>query len=276
MFSVYPRSTFDITVIALMALMVLFYIPTTITKIWECVPRAKIWDKSIPGHCIDAYVLLNVSGIFNTVTDFIIVLLPLGRVWTLKMQLKKKVYVVFAFTFGMCAPVFSFVGSIVRLRSTNNPDKTWVQPEIVMWGLAELTTGILCVSFPELGVLLRGQVRRPGIEASTGVREGQYRQQDAGFHNLRPRLFIRTPNVGTTASTLHRAGGWGGTMTADSAREGGGSRLHQYVELEGVNFIHRLAAAVTVKSRIMQQHSGMFLGDIEVTREVKMDSNTTV
>ncbi|KAG6355006.1 hypothetical protein INS49_004087 [Diaporthe citri] len=276
MFSIYPRSPFDITVIALMVLTVLFYITTTITKIWECVPRAKIWDTSIPGHCIDTYMLLNVSGIFNTVTDFIIVMLPLGRVWTLNMKLKKKAYVVLAFTFGMCAPAFSLVGSIVRLRSTNNPDKTWVQPEIVMWGLAELTTGILCVSFPELGVLLRGRMRRPGVEASTGVRNGRYRQQDAGFHNLRPRLLIWTPRTAPTASTLRRAGGWGGTTTVGSAGADGGGRLHQYVELDGVNLIHHPAAAVTVESRIMQQHCGRCLGDMEAMRVVKVNSDTIV
>lgn len=142
--------------------------------------------------------------------------------------------------------------------------------------LAELTTGILCVSFPELGVLLRGRTRRPSIEASTGVRNGRYRLQDAGIHNLRPGLFIRTPNIGTTSSTLRRPGGWVGSTTAGSATADGGGRLHQYVELDGVNFIHRPAAAVTVESRILQQHSGRDLGDIKVTKGVKLDSTTIV
>lgn len=65
-------------------------------------------------------------------------------------------------------------------------------------------------------------------------------------------------------------------MTAASASEGGGGRLHQYVELDGVNFIHRPAAAVTVESRILQQSSGRSLGDIEITREVKVDSKSMV
>lgn len=101
MFSIYPRSPFDITVKVLMVLLVLFYIPMNITKILECIPRARIWDPSVPGSCIDTYMLLNVSGVFNTVSDFIIVMLPLGRVWTMKLKLKHKACVVFAFTFGM-------------------------------------------------------------------------------------------------------------------------------------------------------------------------------
>lgn len=100
-FSPYPRSPFDITVITLVTLLILFYTATNLTKIWECVPREKIWNPSIPGHCIDISMLLNVSGIFNTVTDFIIVLLPVRAVWTLNMNLRKKVIVVLAFTFGL-------------------------------------------------------------------------------------------------------------------------------------------------------------------------------
>lgn len=96
-----PRSPFDIAIIFLIVLLVLFYTATNITKIWECVPRARIWDPSIPGKCIDTPMLLNVSGIFNTVTDFIIVMMPFKAVWNLNMKLKKKVYVVLAFTFGM-------------------------------------------------------------------------------------------------------------------------------------------------------------------------------
>ncbi|ROW04910.1 hypothetical protein VPNG_07044 [Cytospora leucostoma] len=154
-FSPYRWSPFDIGVISLIILLVLFYIATNLTKIWECIPREKIWDTSIPGHCIDTPMLLNVSGLFNTITDFIIVFLPVRAVWNLNMKLKNKVMVVLAFTFGLCAPAFSLMGSIVRIRGTKNPDKTWVQPDIVMWGLAELTTGVLCVSFPEMGVLFK-------------------------------------------------------------------------------------------------------------------------
>jgi hypothetical protein len=56
---------------------------------------------SIPGHCIDTPALLNTSGIFNTVTDFILVLLPVRAVWHMNMNFKKKVMVVLAFTFGL-------------------------------------------------------------------------------------------------------------------------------------------------------------------------------
>lgn len=285
-FSMYPRSAFDITVVFLIVLLVLFYIATNITKIWECVPRARIWDPSIPGHCIDTPMLLNVSGIFNTVTDFIIVMMPFKAVWTLNMKLKKKVYVVLAFTFGMCAPAFSLVGSIVRLRGTKNPDKTWVQPEIIMWGLAELTTGILCVSFPEIGVLFKGGKRRPSVEASTAVREGRYRREDAVFSRVRHKLWTWTTSLSTTLATVNTSpeegpGGWkgGATTTVASAKGegGGGGGQHEHVELDEVKLINRPATALSIEGgRPGHTNTGRGPGDVEVTREVRVDSTIMV
>lgn len=286
-FSPYPRSAFDITCIFLIVLLVLFYVATNITKIWECVPRARIWDLSIPGHCIDTPMLLNVSGIFNTVTDFIIILMPFRAVWNLNMKLKKKVYVVLAFTFGMCAPAFSLVGSIVRLRGTNNPDKTWVQPEIIMWGLAELTTGILCVSFPELGVLLKSGKRRPSMEASTRIREGRYREQDAAFGGIRHKLWTWTSTLSNTLATVNTTSGpeagsgWkGGDTTMVTSAKGygsGGNGQHEHVELDEVKLINRPATAVSVEGgRQVQPNSGRSNGDVEVTREFRVDSASMV
>jgi hypothetical protein len=100
-FSAYPRSTFDMTVIVLIVVLVLYYVATDLAKIWECVPRTRAWDQSVPGHCIDSLMLVNVDGIFNAVTDFIIVIMPLLTVWNMNMVIQKKVYVVLGFTFGL-------------------------------------------------------------------------------------------------------------------------------------------------------------------------------
>ncbi|KAH9998195.1 hypothetical protein F4779DRAFT_622829 [Xylariaceae sp. FL0662B] len=195
-FSPHRWRPFDIAIVFLITLLILFYTATNLVKIWECVPREKIWDTDIPGTCIDTPMLLNVSGIFNTVTDFIILLLPVKAVWTIDMSPKKKVIVVLVFTFGLwlvlslwtlelgntelypSAPAFSLVGTLVRIQGSGNPDKTWVQPDIIMWGLAELTTGVLCVSLPELGPLWKKK-ERTGPSAS--IVDGKYRQEDTVY-----------------------------------------------------------------------------------------------
>jgi hypothetical protein len=78
----------------LVVVMLGFYISVTLVKILQCRPRARIFDKSIPGHCIkfvsmsvhdffppkrltrsSVSALPSASGLFNTITDYIILLL---------------------------------------------------------------------------------------------------------------------------------------------------------------------------------------------------------
>lgn len=78
----------------------LSYCAITIVKIWECTPRARIWDKSVEGTCVDIPSLHNTSGLFNTITDFMILLIPVKAVWNLKMQKRRKIEIVVIFTVG--------------------------------------------------------------------------------------------------------------------------------------------------------------------------------
>ncbi|KAJ8121849.1 hypothetical protein ONZ43_g1806 [Nemania bipapillata] len=100
-FSPIRWSLFDLVIVFFVVILALFYTSTTIAKIWECVPRDKIFNPTIPGRCISTPMLLNVSGLFNTITDFIILLLPLKAVWSMRMSTQKKAIVVLVFTFGL-------------------------------------------------------------------------------------------------------------------------------------------------------------------------------
>lgn len=77
-----------------------FYTAITIVKIFQCSPRERAWDKTVQGSCIDLPVLLQVSGLFNTISDALILLVPVRAVGTLKMGWGKKVGVCAIFTIG--------------------------------------------------------------------------------------------------------------------------------------------------------------------------------
>lgn len=51
------------------------------------------------------------------------------------------------------APVFSIVGLVVRITTIKSHDVTYDQPEIILWGAAEITTGLICVCIPPLAAL---------------------------------------------------------------------------------------------------------------------------
>ncbi|KAL9602062.1 MAG: hypothetical protein Q9219_002058 [cf. Caloplaca sp. 3 TL-2023] len=83
-----------------------FYVATTLVKVWECIPRERIWNKDVQGHCISVSSLLNTSGIFNSATDIMILLVPIKSVWRLQMSTARKVGVAAIFTVGfLCARV---------------------------------------------------------------------------------------------------------------------------------------------------------------------------
>ncbi|QSZ32708.1 hypothetical protein DSL72_002287 [Monilinia vaccinii-corymbosi] len=146
-------SKFDIILRVFEAILITFYFAISCVKIWECNPRARIWNKALPGTCIDVSKLLNASGLFNFITDVLILLVPVKSVWNLKMTKKRKIQVVLIFTFGMVAPVFSMVGFVVREKVSHNPDVTYGQPLVLLWGTAEVSTGFLCVCLPPLFIL---------------------------------------------------------------------------------------------------------------------------
>jgi len=102
-------------------------------------------------------------------------------------------------------------------------------------------------------MLLRRGKRKPSMEASTGIREGRYREQNAAFNGVRRSL-----------------------LTSDKWAGGGGGE-YEHVELDEVRLVNRPATAVSIEgSRMMQQSPGRSTGDVEVTRDVGMNSTTMV
>lgn len=73
----------------------IFYLIGTLVKIFQCSPRAKAWDKSIPGHCLGVDVPILVAAAINVVSDCLILLLPMVSVWRLHMKMTRKL--------GVCA-----------------------------------------------------------------------------------------------------------------------------------------------------------------------------
>lgn len=83
-----------------MIIVCLFYTATSAAKIFECTPRSRIWDSSIEGTCINVPSLLNISGLFNIITDMLILLVPVKSVWKLNMDRGRKVACVLLFSVG--------------------------------------------------------------------------------------------------------------------------------------------------------------------------------
>ena len=95
------RGLIYVMVHLLIWLNLVFYGAVTIVKIVQCIPRARIWDSSVTGTCIDLTAVLKTTGIFNTASDLFILVLPIREIWKLKMEIRQKLGVSAAFAVGL-------------------------------------------------------------------------------------------------------------------------------------------------------------------------------
>jgi len=79
----------------------LFYLIIDIFAISACVPREKIWNPLMSGHCIDTDSEYKATGIFNVVSDFAVLILPIAPLWRLQMPLRRKFGVSAIFATGL-------------------------------------------------------------------------------------------------------------------------------------------------------------------------------
>lgn len=99
-FSPQKKSRFDQGIRLFIVILSLFYVSNTILKIFQCTPRSRIWDKRVPGTCLNLGNVLTASGAFNTLTDMLLLAIPVKVSWNLNTSAKRKVGVVLLFTFG--------------------------------------------------------------------------------------------------------------------------------------------------------------------------------
>ena len=84
----------------------------------QCMPFQKIWDRDLPGACINYPRLFILYSSLNLVTDAIIVIMPIPVIWRLQMAREKRVTV--SIMFGLGGIVI--VASAMRLATAGNFD----------------------------------------------------------------------------------------------------------------------------------------------------------
>lgn len=68
----------------------IFYLIFFLIPIFECQPRQRIWDTSVPDKCLDVNVLYLASAVFNMVSDIAMLSVPIYMIWNLQMSVQRK------------------------------------------------------------------------------------------------------------------------------------------------------------------------------------------
>jgi len=78
-----------------------FYLVDTVFEFAMCIPRERIWNILMTdGHCFNGNAACIATGIFNVISDFSILVLPMITIWKLQMPQKKKAMIMVVFAVG--------------------------------------------------------------------------------------------------------------------------------------------------------------------------------
>ena len=80
---------------------VVYYTIILLLQIFACIPRQRIWNLLVSGHCINTTASDLATGIFNVVSDFSILLLPIVPIFKLQMPCRKKALITAVFATGI-------------------------------------------------------------------------------------------------------------------------------------------------------------------------------
>ncbi|KAE8334031.1 hypothetical protein BDV39DRAFT_188334 [Aspergillus sergii] len=124
--------------------------------IFGCSPIQKSWDITITtGSCISTAGVYLATAITNTISDVILILLPIPVVWGLRLPVIQKIGVLCMFGVGFLTTSISIVRLATLMPLVTSQDQTRDIALAAIFIDIEANTIIICGSFPYLRQFLR-------------------------------------------------------------------------------------------------------------------------
>ncbi|CAD6448648.1 e65e15e7-e58f-4bd6-a05a-23b24e3531a6 [Sclerotinia trifoliorum] len=148
---------------ALMWMTVVFYVILLFMTIFLCTPVPKFWNVLETGHCLNMNYVFLATGTANTISDFLIILLPQPIIWRLQMSFKEHVGVSAIFSTGLLACIASMVRLIISSKLLKNNDVTWLTSIMCIPSYVELGAGIITSCLPTLPRFFKTMAQIPWV-----------------------------------------------------------------------------------------------------------------
>ncbi|KAI5459739.1 hypothetical protein BGZ63DRAFT_415235 [Mariannaea sp. PMI_226] len=138
---------------AFIALLILYYTTVFFVGIFLCWPISAFWLGEMD-KCINIDTLFTFDATVSTITDLIILLLPLPLTWSLQLPRRKRLRIASLLGAGGIAAAFSIYRLVLTLRTRNSENETIVLVKNTMAISAEVGIGLICACFPAVNALL--------------------------------------------------------------------------------------------------------------------------
>ncbi|KAF3065156.1 integral membrane protein [Daldinia childiae] len=140
-----------ITVLILMGIIGINCFVFILVSFLQCIPLSAYWDHSIrPQHCIDWAAHMLAASIINTITDWVVVLLPIWVALGLNLPIRQAGIVIFLFGLGILASSAGVVRSYYAWSLIFYSDDINNRRDVWLTSVVELNLGIICASIPAM------------------------------------------------------------------------------------------------------------------------------
>jgi hypothetical protein len=157
---------FSRTAYILLTINVIFYSSGVIASASSCRPYKRIWDRTVPGKCINTFILDMASSGINVSLDIAILLLPQKLIWRLQMTMKRKIGTSIIFGIGVLATISGIYRLVATLQYITSDDTTYTISAVGSGCLFEMLCTILVFCTPTFPAIVRGNKWLKGIASS--------------------------------------------------------------------------------------------------------------
>lgn len=194
--------TYDWTrkvLLGFMAIVIITGIINLILDFTACIPLNAFWDGSVQAtYCHSDTIYYALIGL-QIATDFLIFLLPLPVVWSIRAPKDQKIMLTIVFSFGFFICIVSIIRLIrLILLSTveDRFDYSFTGVETTYWSIIEINTAIVCASIMTLKPLFN-RIFTSSTRQTTGTPEDGMGGGGPGVHQ---HPHIPLPTIGSRPS----------------------------------------------------------------------------
>ncbi|KAH7242680.1 hypothetical protein BKA59DRAFT_530465 [Fusarium tricinctum] len=170
---------YNITLKCLIGFVVAYTFEAWMSFILFCKPVAKQWDRSLEGSCYPVSVFIAfglANSAFNIFTDIAFATLPIPIIWSLKMPLKTRIYLIVILSMGYIAATIGLVKAVSQMKYNPAGDTTYLY-NVQFWGLLQLNIGTIAACAPSLRPLVKNVLRLKSLPPAYGYTNSRQRQR---------------------------------------------------------------------------------------------------
>ncbi|KAF2676841.1 hypothetical protein K458DRAFT_320974 [Lentithecium fluviatile CBS 122367] len=148
---IFPSKTFNRILWGVGTFILAYTITSSTVNLLQCIPIAANWDPKLAAtaRCVDFGSELIALSTINAVTDLILLVLPMPKLWGLHVSFNKKIQLMAMFALGTATVVVSIIRANY-VSSVSFTNGTWNNAFGAVWSIVETCLAIVCACLPTL------------------------------------------------------------------------------------------------------------------------------